>query len=177
MSAFNISLQQGDICLSETDAIVNAANSSLLGGGGVDGAIHAAAGPALLAMCEGIPLLDGIRCPVGQARITGSGNLKCRYIIHTVGPIYSSDSESAGLLQAAYQNSLLLALANNCRSVALPAVSCGVYAYPAAKAAALTLATCSRPEFRDLKLEFYLFDETMMLIWSRALAELKAVLV
>jgi len=116
---------QGDITKLEVDAIVNAANSSLSGGGGVDGAIHRSAGPELLAECR---TLGG--CPTGEARITAGYNLAARHVIHTVGPVYSGKPRDKELLSACYQNSLKLAVDNGVGSIAFPAISCGVYGYP-----------------------------------------------
>jgi O-acetyl-ADP-ribose deacetylase (regulator of RNase III) len=120
-----IEIRQGDITKLEVDAIVNAANSSLLGGGGVDGAIHRAAGPELLQECRAIG-----GCPTGEARITGGYNLPARFVIHTVGPVYSGRSQDKMLLAGCYQNSLKLAVDNKIASIAFPAISCGVYGYP-----------------------------------------------
>ena len=119
-----LELSVGDITTQEVDAIVNAANSSLLGGGGVDGAIHGAAGYGLLDACR---LLEG--CPTGQAKITAGFDLKAAWIIHAVGPVYQPEDESlcAELLQGAYQSSLELALAHEARTVAFPAISTGIY--------------------------------------------------
>ena len=103
--AAHLNLVVGDITRARVDAIVNAANTTLLGGGGVDGAIHRAAGPALLAACEALPAVDGERCPVGEARITTAGDLPARFVIHTVGPVYHSDPDPAGRLAAANTNS------------------------------------------------------------------------
>lgn len=132
-----ISVLEADITTLDVDAIVNAANTTLLGGGGVDGAIHRAAGPGLLAECR---LLGG--CPTGEARITAGHRLKARHVIHTVGPIWrgGNDGEDA-LLSAAYRNSLALARAHNLRSVAFPAISTGVFGFPAERAAGIAVAT------------------------------------
>jgi O-acetyl-ADP-ribose deacetylase (regulator of RNase III) len=130
----------GDITTQRVDAIVNAANSGLLGGGGVDGAIHRAAGPALLAECRAIPVTAHGRCPTGKARITGGGNLPCKRVIHTVGPVWQGGGAGeAVLLASCYRCSLRLAAAEGLRSVAFPAISTGVYGYPKAAAAQAAL--------------------------------------
>ena len=120
-----IEIAQGDITRLDVDAIVNAANTLLLGGGGVDGAIHRAAGPGLLEECR---TLGG--CPTGEARITGGYNLAARHVVHTVGPVYSAKPRDKTLLAGCYRNSLQLAADNNLISIAFPAISCGVYGYP-----------------------------------------------
>lgn len=131
-----IEIQQGDITKLDVDAIVNAANTSLLGGGGVDGAIHRAAGPGLLEECRN---LGG--CPTGEARITGGYNLPARHVIHTVGPFYSKKPRDKTLLAECYRNSLQLAADNNLTSIAFPAISCGVYGYPIEKACKIAVDT------------------------------------
>jgi O-acetyl-ADP-ribose deacetylase (regulator of RNase III) len=165
----NIKIDQGDITLAAEDAIVNAANCGMLGGGGVDGAIHRAAGPKLLEACKKVPLENGIRCPTGEARITQAGNLKAKYVIHTVGPRYGIDKDPEKLLSSAYQNSLDLALSHGCQSIAFPAISCGVYGYPPRDAAGICLSVCKRPAYRSLIKYFYLFNDKIMAIWVAAL--------
>ena len=131
-----IEIQQGDITQLDVDAIVNAANTKLLGGGGVDGAIHRAAGPQLLEECRTIG-----GCPTGEARITGGYNLAARHVIHTVGPVYSGTPKDSQLLTSCYLNSLKLAVENNLATIAFPAISCGVYGYPIEDACKIAVDT------------------------------------
>jgi len=131
-----IQIMQGDITTLEVDAIVNAANKSLLGGGGVDGAIHRAAGPELLAYCR---TLGG--CETGEAKITMGYNLPARYVIHTVGPVYSGRPEDKDILARCYQNSLQLAVDHDVVTIAFPAISCGVYGYPIDEASKIAIDT------------------------------------
>ena len=159
-------LVQGDITTARVDAIINAANPGMLGGGGVDGAIHRAAGPALLEACHAVPAIDGVRCPIGSARITPAGKLAARYVIHTVGPRYDIDPEPEQLLHSAYRSSFQLALQHDCQHLAVPAVSCGVYGYPLHAAAQVAYASCAEAEFADLQIDFYLFSEEIYRIWS-----------
>lgn len=150
---------QGDITLQkDVDAIVNAANTSLLGGGGVDGAIHRAAGPELLKECR---TLHG--CSTGEAKITKGYKLPCKYVIHTVGPIYRNGSHGeAELLASAYRNSLKLAVENGIRTIAFPSISTGVYSYPLEEAAEIAVKTVKefyKEHSDDLDyVRFVLFD-------------------
>ena len=134
-----LEVRQGDITRLKVDAIVNAASSSLLGGGGVDGAIHRAAGKELLAECRSIG-----GCPVGEARITRGYLLPARYVIHTVGPVYKGTAQDAVLLSRCYENSLKLARQYHLTSIAFPAISCGAYGYPIEKACEIAVATCRK---------------------------------
>ncbi len=137
-----LKLITADICTLRLDAIVNAANPHLLGGGGVDGAIHRAAGPELLDACRALPeIAPGIRCPTGEARITPGFDLPARHVIHTVGPVWHGGTEGEpALLEKCYRHSLRLLRERGLQTIAFPAISCGVYGYPAAKAAALAVA-------------------------------------
>jgi len=134
-----IKLVSGDITKLEVDAIVNAANSSLMGGGGVDGAIHRAGGPTILAECREIVARQG-RCETGQAVITSGGNLPAKYVIHTVGPVWhGGNNNEPKLLENAYRNSLKLAVENEVETIAFPNISTGVYGFPKEKAAEIAI--------------------------------------
>jgi O-acetyl-ADP-ribose deacetylase len=173
-----IELVRGDITEESTDAIVNAANSSLLGGGGVDGAIHRAGGPAILEECQAIRARGG-ECPTGQAVITGGGRLPARWVIHTVGPVWHGGSRGEALLLAScYRSSLRLAAEKQLRTVAFPSVSTGVYRYPVAQAAVVALGTVARflreePD-APAAVRFVLFDEATYEAYRAALEALPA---
>ena len=154
-----IEIVEGDITGLDVDAIVNAANERMLGGGGVDGAIHRAAGPGLLKECQGIPeIRPGVRCPTGEARITGGHELPAQYIIHTVGPVWrGGDQGEAERLASCYRTSLRLAVEKGVRSIAFPAISCGVYGYPLDKACTIALGTAGEFLRNDQTLERVLF--------------------
>jgi len=134
-----VEIIRGDITKLEVDAIVNAANERMLGGGGVDGAIHRAAGSKLKAACREVPeVRPGVRCPAGESRITPGFDLPARFVIHTVGPVWhGGDSGESELLASCYQSALELAREHDVRSIAFPAISCGIYGYPPKRAAAV----------------------------------------
>jgi O-acetyl-ADP-ribose deacetylase (regulator of RNase III) len=157
-----IELVKGDITKLKVDAIVNAANSSLMGGGGVDGAIHRAGGPAILEECKMIVAKQG-SCKTGEAVITTGGNLPAKFIIHTVGPVWNGGKKNeAGLLAACYLNSLKLAVEHKLSSIAFPNISTGIYGYPKKEAAEIAVNTVSEflkeNDFPD-KVYFVCFDE------------------
>ncbi len=166
-----IALALGDITREETDAIVNAANSGLRGGGGVDGAIHRAGGPSIMEECRKIG-----SCPAGQAVVTGGGNLKARYVIHTVGPIYrGGDRGEADLLKSAYRESLKRVTEKGLKGVSFPAISAGVYGYPLEEAARIALTTTIDyvKEHQEIELvRFVLFSQDVYDAFSSELKKL-----
>lgn len=169
-----IVLTQGDITQEDTEAIVNAANSSLLGGGGVDGAIHRAGGPAILQACKEIVARQG-RCPTGQAVITPGGNLKARYVIHTVGPIWhGGDHHEPQLLADAYRNSLQLACQNGIKTIAFPSISTGAYRFPIDRAAPIALQTIATflKDHPDITVRMTLFTPAALQTYQQTLAQL-----
>ena len=166
--ASRVSILQGDITQQQVDAIVNAANERMLGGGGVDGAIHRAAGPELMAACRSVPeVRPGVRCPTGEARITPGFALPARYVIHTVGPVYSGPSD-AELLGNAFRSSLGLAVEHDLRTLAFPAISCGIYGYPLDDAASVAASVISEREWPLDEVRFVLFSEDVLEAWRRA---------
>ena len=170
-----LAIVQGDITKQATDAIVNAANSSLMGGGGVDGAIHCAGGPAILAECKQIVARQG-RLPTGQAVITTGGNLKAGFVIHTVGPVWHGGGKGEPtLLASAYQESLKLAAENNLSSISFPSISTGAYGYPVTAAAGIaieTIVTFIRGGNTSItEVVFVLFDQATYESYQHALGE------
>jgi O-acetyl-ADP-ribose deacetylase (regulator of RNase III) len=171
-----LELVEGDITDQDTDAIVNAANPTLLGGGGVDGAIHRAGGPDILAECR---RLGG--CATGDAKITTGGRLRARFVIHTVGPVYWQEGpeRSAMLLASAYRRSLETSASNGLESVAFPSISTGAYGYPVAEAARVALGAVmnyleSQPEMSVRLVRFVLYGRQALGVYQQALAEILA---
>lgn len=167
-----IEIKRGDITQEQVDAIVNAANPTLLGGGGVDGAIHRAAGPELLAACK---KLHG--CPTGEAKITLGYQLPAKYVIHTPGPVWHGGTQQeAQLLQNSYANSLALAVQKHCQTVAFPSISTGVYGYPLAQAAPIALKTVSHflaEPSSIVKVWFICFDDRTLAAYQQAAQQLR----
>jgi O-acetyl-ADP-ribose deacetylase len=165
-----IEVQQGDITKCKVDAIINAANTSLLGGGGVDGAIHRAAGPQLLEECR---TLNG--CPTGEAKITKGYNLPAKYVIHTVGPVWNGGNNNEDkLLEDCYRNSLKLAVEYGVRSIAFPAISTGVYRFPLERASQIAVTEVSnflKSNDSIDKVIFVCFDERTYTVYKKILNE------
>lgn len=163
-----IRLKLGDITKEDVDVIVNAANSGLRGGGGVDGAIHRAAGPSVMEECRKIG-----GCPTGSAVITNAGNLKAKKIIHAVGPVWSGGKKSEpDLLRRAYENSFELAKKSGLQSIAFPAISTGVYGYPKEPAARIALAAGKKFEKDFKEMRFVCFSEEDLKIYRRIWEEM-----
>lgn len=166
-----LEIVQGDITQQDTEAIGNAANSALAGGGGVDGAIHRAGGPTL--MSELKTKYKG--CPTGSAVITGGGNLKAKYVIHAVGPRYSGSPKDPELLSSAYRSSLTLCTQNKISSIAFPSISTGIYGYPVEEASRIALKTVmdylkDHPEVKLVR--FVLFDSNTFTVYKESLKEM-----
>jgi O-acetyl-ADP-ribose deacetylase (regulator of RNase III) len=169
MAPVRIEAVQGDITAQAVDAIVNAANTTLLGGGGVDGAIHRAAGPELLEACRGIG-----GCPTGEARLTRGYRLHAKYVIHTAGPVWGGGGRGeAGLLRNCYVNSLRLAAEHGVRSLAFPSISTGAYRFPIEQAASIAVATVRSAMKQPTSVElvrFVCFSEADLAVYRRLLA-------
>ncbi|HEY3256662.1 MAG TPA: O-acetyl-ADP-ribose deacetylase [Polyangiaceae bacterium] len=168
-----VEVQLADITKLALDAIVNAANERLLGGGGVDGAIHRAAGPELLAACRAIAeLRPGIRCPTGEVRLTPGFRLPARFVIHTVGPVWQGGAEGEReLLASCYRNLLALCAEQGFRTLAIPAISCGVYAFPVREAARIAIGEIVRARDAGTGLEaitLVAFDQQMFGVLEEA---------
>ena len=168
-----VKLIRGDITEQEVDAIVNAANPSLMGGGGVDGAIHRRGGPSILEECRRIRAErypDGL--PTGEAVSTTAGDLPARWVIHTVGPVWSPDEDRSHLLAASHESSLKVASDLGAKTVAFPAISTGVYGYPVEDAASVAISAVMDAPASIEEVRFVLFDDTSLDAFRRALASL-----
>ena len=168
-----ITLARGDITEQEVDAVVNAANSTLMGGGGVDGAIHRKGGPAILEECKRIReerYPDGL--PTGEAVATTAGDLPATWVIHTVGPVYSKSEDRSGLLASCHSESLKVADEIGARTVAFPAISTGVYGYPLDEAAPVAVGAVRGADARVEEVRFVLFDERSHRAFQEALEEI-----
>ncbi|MGI5225471.1 O-acetyl-ADP-ribose deacetylase [Actinoallomurus iriomotensis] len=165
-----ITLVLGDITEQDTDAVVNAANSSLLGGGGVDGAIHRRGGPEILAECRQLRASKyGKGLPTGQAVATTAGRLPARWVIHTVGPVYAKSEDRSALLASCYRESLRVAAELGARTVAFPAVSAGIYGWPLDDAARIAVGTVRETESPVEEARFVLFSDDVYAAFARAL--------
>lgn len=171
-----IRLVQGDITNMETDAIVNAANSSLMGGGGVDGAIHRRGGPKIVEECRKIRATTWPQgLPTGKAAITGAGNLKAKHVIHTVGPVWRGGNHAEPeLLSQAYQNSMKLAVSKELKTIAFPSISTGAYRYPLEDAAQIALKTLKEflEKNNNLDIVFVLFSEKALEVYTETAKKL-----
>ena len=166
-----VQIVRGDLTEDAADAIVNAANPRMLGGGGVDGAIHRAAGPALLEACRAVPeVRPEVRCPTGEARITPGFELTAKHVIHTVGPVYSGSPSDAELLASAFRSSIELAIREGLRSLAFPAISCGVYGYPIHEAAAVAARVVGEQLWALDEIRFVLYSEDAFAAFTSAFA-------
>jgi O-acetyl-ADP-ribose deacetylase (regulator of RNase III) len=165
-----ISIQQGDITRVQVDAIVNAANSSLMGGGGVDGAIHRAGGSAILEECRKLRASEyGDGLPTGQAVATTAGRLPARWVVHTVGPVYSASEDRGALLASCYRECLRVADELGAASIAFPAVSAGVFGWPAASAAEIAVSTVRTTATKVGDVRFVLFNDEVYAAFERAM--------
>ncbi|MCP2337213.1 O-acetyl-ADP-ribose deacetylase [Actinomadura rupiterrae] len=168
-----ITLVRGDITVQDVDAVVNAANSSLLGGGGVDGAIHRKGGPEILEACRKLRASHyGGGLPTGQAVATPAGRLPARWVIHTVGPVYSATDDRSALLASCYRESLRAADELEAASIAFPAVSAGIYGWPVDDAARIALSTVASTPTKVEDVRFVLFTEDAYTAFDQALASL-----
>jgi O-acetyl-ADP-ribose deacetylase (regulator of RNase III) len=175
MTGPTIVLERGDITEQDADAIVNAANSSLMGGGGVDGAIHRKGGPAILEECKRIRAerhRDGL--PTGHAVATTAGNLEARWVIHTVGPVYAKSEDRAHLLASCHVESLRVADELGAETVAFPAISTGIYGYPVEEAAPVAVRAVGEADTTVREVRFVLFDDRTHSAFADALAKLEA---
>lgn len=172
MSVMQIDVLELDITRFEGDVIVNAANAALAGGGGVDGAIHRAAGPELSAACAAIPwVARHVRCPPGEIRVTPGFGLQARWLFHAVGPIYGQTPDAPAVLAACYRACLSEAVERGAATIAFPAISCGVYGYPVAAAAKIAVGVCREQPWALERAVFALVDPAALRAWRSVVAD------
>lgn len=169
----HIEALRGDLTRHHADALVNAANETLLGGGGVDGALHRVAGPGLLKACRQLPeVAQNVRCPTGEVRVTPAFDLPARWVLHTVGPVWDRHPDPASVLYRLHRRVLAVAESHGCRSVALPAISCGVYGAPADRAARIAVRAAREAPTAPAEVRFVLWNDDTLEAWRTALRDL-----
>ena len=165
----SVEAQLGDLTTFAADVVVNAANPYLAGGGGLDGVIHRAAGPELHAACQSLPAVGGLRCPTGESRLTEGYALPAKWIIHSVGPIYSRSPDPEGELAAAYRSAFVLAEQIGARTIGFPALSCGCYGFPPRKAAAIAVGVAFERPWNLDRAVFVFTEGGLLNEWARAI--------
>lgn len=165
----SVEAQLGDLATLAVDVVVNAANPYLAGGGGLDGALHRAAGPELLAACQALPAVEGVRCPTGESRLTEGFRLPAKWVVHAVGPIFSRSQDPEGELASAVRSAFALAEQVGARTIGLPALSCGCYGFPPRLAAPIAVAVAFERPWNLHRAVFVLTERGLLSVWDRAI--------